>query len=150
MALRTRNPHVPLTLRYADILAAARASEVLVSRPVGESSRTYADESPDFLRLPQIPVILCRTLCIISGKHAEVNVQEQDPDNTLKNGVPENKGCHNQNQKNSHQESPKIIGAVASDHKIAESVAYTTKKIFHKKSPVFKSVNKVRLCVTKI
>ena len=135
MALRTRNPHVPLTLRHADVLAAAWASEVLVSLPVGKSSLTYADEPPDFFRLPQIPVILCRTLCIISGKHAEVNIQEQNPDNTLKNGVPENKGCHNQDQKNSHQESPKIIGAVASDHKIAESVAYTTKKIFHKSLP---------------
>ena len=74
MALRTRNPHVPLTLRYADILTAARAGEVLVSLPVGESSLTYADESPDFFRLLQIPVILCCTLCIISGKHAEVNI----------------------------------------------------------------------------
>lgn len=74
MALRTRNPHVPLTLRYADVLTAARASEVFISLPVGESSLTYADESPDFLRLLQIPVILRRTLRIISGKHAEVNI----------------------------------------------------------------------------
>lgn len=135
MALRTRNPHVPLALRHADVLTAARAGKVLISLPVREPSLANADEPPDFLRPLQVPVILCRTLRIISGKHAEVNIQEQDPDNTLKNGVPENKGCHNQDQKNSHQESPKIIGAVASDHEIAESIAYTTKKIFHKSLP---------------
>ena len=105
VTFRARDPYTALALRYTDVLTASRTGEMSECPAVCEPPLTHSEKSADLLGLPQIKLIFRCPLCVVPRKHAEVAVEKQNPDDSLKYRVSEDKGNNNENKQQACQKS---------------------------------------------